>query len=461
MTDYFKMMQDVVGSYGEGVEFARQRDRQIEADKRAKTKFEQDTALFNAGMAEKRRIADINARTDKAWSDKADLATNGVYNAGMSDASRAGLSAAGGQGLVDETTRLAAAENAQYGITPPKSEYRKATERDFLNADRAVAIAKQDQAGELAARGGLKKLDIYDTTNDLIKKAAENPEFLSEMAKHLNLNNGRTTIDTGLDPKTGKKIRPASISYVQDDGGVHVVKPSPSQMKVVASALAHMQHGETEQGIQLLASVDKTLADQAAREAGLQHQNFDSNVKAQGEWDTNQYHLGSLANQREQTKAIKSHYDRPDVAILEDAKGEAVMVDKRTLPVGKDGVYALPPGLRMPRKRPEIDQVAVAKAMESLTGEDAKLPFAQRYGLVVNALYGKETGGLPSWGGSPKASPGQVAATPAAPIQQYDRDGMPIPLGRQLSNGYSTLDASGLLRTPKYSSGTNTFYPKD
>ena len=426
MTDYFKMMQDVVGSYGEGLDLARSRARFDAEEARKAQEFEWRK------RDQERKTADMLAE-DTAIGDMRTLNTVGRVDYGGETGAR-GLQAAEG-----DYKREAARMGLPRADVPTGARAvaaAPATDRDFNRAEMGLALARRDAAGISAARTAGKKLDIADTTNENIKRAAEDPEFLRTMVGHLNLNNGRTTIDQGLDEK-GKRVRPASITYVRDDGGVHVIQPSATQLKTVASALAHMQHGEVETGIQLLAGVDKTIAEAAAKEAGIQHLNFDSNTKAAGEFDKAEYQRGVLANSTarlglDRANANRPSYGQPIQMVGKDGQ-PALMQPIR----GKDGSVKyeqvqLPEGFRFPK---QVDPARVEARANALVGTDmpglvngkkVKYDANTAYEAAQRQLYG-DTGGAGVEMPAVKPPP-RVPVTPAPTVSA-------LPLGdRQLAD---------------------------
>lgn len=433
MTDYFNMMKDVASAYGRGQEKRRDWDYEDEKRAREKTAYEQQ-------QEEYRRRQGMQRIEDNAFDARQGL-DKGVVNgntAGMSNASAQALSNSGGQALVDQTARLGNAEEAAYGIAPsnyqvstptaPTIQTRKATDREYANSDLDIATAQRSTQGMAAARGAIKKLDIDDTTKANIERSANDPAFMQEMAKHLNLKNDRAVIDNGLDEK-GKRVRPQSISIIRDDGGVHKIDPSASQMKVVAKAMAHLQHNDVDTGITLLASVDKTLAEQAATQLGLNVKMFGENTKSQGEFDKTKYQEGILQNdtarlgiERARLAALNAGQNKPQFVQLVDDKGNAALFDQRSMAMDKSGQLQLPTGFKFPKQRPEIDYRAVEARAAALVGQP--MPGTDKGGKKRNYdgdsayLAAKEQlypgHGTESPSGLPPIAPPPIEAAPAA-----------------------------------------------
>lgn len=187
-----------------------------------------------------------------------------------------------------------------------------------------------------------------------------------------------------------------------------------------------------------------------------------SNAKLVGDKEqrdnTSRYQMGSLGVQRDGLKLRQNEAARPDLMQMYDAKGNVVLVDKRSLKAGVDGTVSLPTGLRMPKlpqeltERQKIQLTAYNKALEGLPTDVPRAQLdalAARYG-VADIIGG--VGGL-SWGDAPvpKVAPTPVAqpaqglrqpqiTTLTAPRSGAEARGMPMP---QLSDEEIFIRAMG------------------
>lgn len=116
-------------------------------------------------------------------------------------------------------------------------------------------------------------------------------------------------------------------------------------------------NGDFDAGMQRALNTIKTQRELQARNlevsAGIAKANADNYYKGRSA-DNDDARVAltreQVGIQRAQLGASQRQNNKPDYALMEDANGNAVMVDKRALKTDANGVVALPQGLRLPRK---------------------------------------------------------------------------------------------------------------
>lgn len=270
MTDYFKMMQDVVGSYGDGLDLARSRARFDAEEARKAAKFNQEQEQYE-------RTRGIQRDTDAAFGTYKAL-QDGVYDGTKADFS--GLP----QGIDAGPVRDVAPVTGLGGGAVPK---RAATRLENLGALRGVALASKDAAG-------LGRLDeqyhvaaFEDAFGKNVKGYTGAPEQIRETAQHINVNSKSLTM--GAPDKQGF----IHVSVVTPDREAVFIKLS-KQEQAQAYAAGQLLDQYPMKALEILKGVNKDLAAAVAAENGIvdkvgQHQN------------TMAYQKGQLAEAQQRT----------------------------------------------------------------------------------------------------------------------------------------------------------------
>lgn len=154
-TDYFTMMRDVVGSYADGKEESRLRQRQIDADARAQTVFDQQ-------QQDRTREVGLRKGVDDAYANADTLQKIGAVNYAGETGAR-GVQTAEGD-YAREANRMGLSRSElPMGAAAVNASTRPATERDFNSAQMGIALAKRDDAGVERHRLAGKELDWKDS----------------------------------------------------------------------------------------------------------------------------------------------------------------------------------------------------------------------------------------------------------------------------------------------------------
>lgn len=262
MADYFKMMQDVVGSYGEGLDLARSRARFDAEEARRATKFNQEQEQYE-------RTRGIQRDTDAAFGTYKAL-QDGVYDGTKADFS--GLP----QGIDAGPVRDVAPVTGLGGGDVPK---RAATRLENIGARRNIAAATQDfgSLGKLEEESRSAEWD--DSFSKHYKSYTASPEQVAEAAKHINTNSKSITLH---DPdKQGFR----QMSVVAPDGTATLLKLGKHDQAQLWAA-SQLMDLDPQKALALMHGIDKTLAAAVAAENGIvdkvgQHQNTMAYQKGQ------------------------------------------------------------------------------------------------------------------------------------------------------------------------------------
>lgn len=168
----------------------------------------------------------------------------------------------------------------------PRPEFRKATDRELLGGMRGLAAAKGDAQGMLALRDREKVMD----EDEILAKAEPDDKTISL------INNDHRRITVGDADKRG--FRP--LSYTTLDGKGAFVMLNKADQKLLAGAQALMETNPT-RAMQIIAGVNKGLAETLARDAGAQ-----SDAVKTG--NTTAFQSGTLDHQDAQTAAQAAYW---------------------------------------------------------------------------------------------------------------------------------------------------------
>ena len=275
MTDYFKMMQDVVGSYGEGLDLARSRARFDAEEARRATKFNQEQEQYE-------RTRGIQRDTDAAFGTYKAL-QDGVYDGTKADFS--GLP----QGIDAGPVRDVAPVTGLGGGEVPK---RAATRLENIGARRNIAAATRDFGSLGKLEDEARSAEWDDSFAKHYKSYTASPEQVAEAAKHININSKSITLH---DPdKQGFR----QMSVVVPDGKATLLKLGKHDQAQLWAA-SQMMDLDPQKALMLMRDIDKNLAAAVAAESGIvdkvgQHQN------------TMAYQKGQLAEAQQRTAIARA-----------------------------------------------------------------------------------------------------------------------------------------------------------
>lgn len=223
-----------------------------------------------------------------------------------------------------------------------------------------IALASNDITGFNAARAAQRAYRIDDINAEVAKMT---PEEIEAQSGQLNLPGTQIPVLSLGKTKGGYEY--ATTDPVTGQVGQRfVVSEAQRRQMVAAKRMADAGFGT--ESMSLLEKVDKNLAEHVSKWNQALQTAATSNNDALSKQDTvrlqerqldqtAEYQRGVLQNQRAQIGASNRQSNKPDYALMEDANGNAVMVDKRALRADSSGVVALPPGLRLPRKNNGIE----------------------------------------------------------------------------------------------------------
>lgn len=302
-TDYFTMMEKVLGSYGDGVEEARLRQRQIAADNRATTEWDQKQEERGYQLGER-------AKMDSAF---------GSYEAlgkGVIDGAKADFGGAGMQGM--GPVPQAQMPPLTTGLAPQRA----ATGREMLDARRGIATVSKDVKALTGIEAEGKELDWTDNFTKNLKAYKGTPEQLEAGSAHINQNSNSITL--GQRGKDGR----LDVSVVKPDGKAAFMRLS-HQDQARMFAAGQMSDVDPERAYKAMADINKDLAAAYARDNGLNVEfakfddgrikddakiKHDANTLA----ETARYHSGVLGNQRAELKIRGDQVKNAEAKVLRD-----------------------------------------------------------------------------------------------------------------------------------------------
>jgi hypothetical protein len=269
-TDYFTMMRDAVGSYGEGLDLARARRKSDAEEARKET-------LFNQEQEQYQRKRGIQQGTDAAFGSYKAL-QNGVYDGSKADFGA--VNPAADAGPVPDVAPIGAVG----GGAIPK---RAASRRDMLDARKNIAVAAQDYGSLGKLEEESRGVEWDDTFAKHYKSYSGSPEQIADAAKHINTNSKAITLHEP--DKQGFR----QMSVVSPDGTATLLKLGKHDQAQLWAA-SQMMDLDPQKALAIMHGIDKNLAAAVAAENGIvdkvgQHQN------------TMAYNKGQLAEAQQRT----------------------------------------------------------------------------------------------------------------------------------------------------------------
>jgi hypothetical protein len=287
---------------------------------------------------------------------------------------------------ISRNTGLGMATEPEYDASAV--QYKPATERELLGLQERLAAAKRDIGGLGQIREKKRSLDIEDSGRANIERMASDPKYLSEAVRNINSQHSSITVDEGLDPKTGKQLRAARITYVKPDGSAGSFEPTGAQRKTLAFALAHIDHGDSKTGLEMLSKLDKDLADVASKGMAEQTGVFNANSAAQDRWQNQEYRQAMLKNDGARLGIARQQLDAsnwvPEQYVDKDGKVRIFDVNRKgAQPQFRE--RAMPEGLKPYAQR---DPLMHAQLVKYYT--DAGMPMAQAMATADARLGGED-----------------------------------------------------------------------
>lgn len=406
-TDYFSMMRDVVGSYGEGLDLARARRKSDAEEARKET-------LFNQEQEQYKRKLGIQQGTDAAFGSYKAL-QNGVYDGSKADFGAVNPAADAGpvQGV--------APIGAVGGGAIPK---RAASRRDMLDARKNIAVAAQDYGSLGKLEEESRGVEWDDTFAKHIKGYSGSPEQIADAAKHINTNSKAITLHEP--DKQGFR----QMSVVAPDGTATLLKLGKHDQAQLWAA-SQMMDLDPQRALAIMHGIDKNLAAAVAAENGIvdkvgQHQNTMAYNKGQLAIANERTGIaraaaGSKPRELDQQTVEKLNNLSAQISEERDDKARAILEAQYRRDYAqaatKLGKVLQPQGERAPKL--EYTQKDISDVVSQLQADPAnkKVPYEQLRQKAVGILGGTQSGGLPGWGDSQQAAPTPTAQSAPSAIK--------------------------------------------
>jgi hypothetical protein len=304
-TDYFNMMRDVVGGYGEGMDL-----------KRARTKADAEEARrvteFNNRQAEHQYQLDQRAKVDRSLGEFSDLASTGQAvgknTSGMTDGSARMLFKEGGQQAVDDTASYANVENRRMGLAPsyntssgatpdaaptPTVALRKADSLDYNQGLARVASAQKDVGSLTRLMAERPELEYKRGFTEHMAGFGKDPEAMDKTTGFINTNHRILTV--GDEEKGGAR----QVSVVKPDGKSLFLKLSKAEQAKLYAA-GQMMESHPEQALRDIAGINKDLALSLAADSGIDFKAAELGIRGFAAESADRYHtkMGNAADAR-------------------------------------------------------------------------------------------------------------------------------------------------------------------
>lgn len=412
-TDYFTMMRDAVGSYGDGLDLARARRKADAEEARKET-------LFNQGQEQYRRKLGIQQEEDSAAADVTSLASVGAVNYGGETGAR-GVQTAEGDSLREVRRTGLPASEARTGAAAVTA--RKADALDNNLALTRLAAARRDSTALQQLTKDRPEAEYGRGMTEKTAAYSGDEAQIAEAIKHINTNHKILTF--GDPDKHG--MRP--MSATMPDGRALFLQLSKAEQARLWAAAQNMGT-HPQQALRDIAAINKNLATALAADANVDLEVNKGRTEQFKAASMDDFHRASIANDAARIGVARAAANnRPqNVREFVDAKGNSVLVDLSQMPRDKDGVVQIPQGLRPPRARPEFTPKDVSDYIESRTMTDPafkKIPRAQQEAVAIRTLSSLHGGQGAATGGGlenvyanpPGGNKPAITATPAAAPQ--------------------------------------------
>jgi hypothetical protein len=436
-TDYYQMGLGLGGAYFEGKEEARQRDRQIENDKRVKQDYDNRQTSFQQAQAD-RSALDSAAQDGPTPGGLPPSPIGPAPQAGEGTTGAADMAADSAPAMGKGLPAPAGAPGAEDGAPPAAKGVVKADPK-MEALQRAVRFGKanvhNDKGASLmsaqnAVAAHIQGIEDGATATGVLKAT---PEQLSTLYQHINNHSKTLTAGPILDDK-GKDTGYTTLSIVGPDGNATNSRLSRADLAKVAVAQKKLERGDMS-GLEDMHNVSKDLATAVASEMGLIEKSATTSNDAQYKKDSidakgaaTEARL-TIAGMRAETAALRLEFaksgkemDPKDAAELNDLSSQ---VDEATSPAEKakaQGLWKRKYGLVMGKmgkvvnpnepRDPAQDPGRIATAIKALT--EAGMPLAQAQ-AKADELYGRDDGHAGALADLAAARAKKAGATTGAP----------------------------------------------
>lgn len=267
-TNYFEMMRDTVGSFGEGVDTGRRRKRENEQAERERLEFEQrqrDWAEQNARRAElNEAIGGLRTTQEGVLTGQAtglsDPSAQMLYSQGYGGATgTAAVRAAAGDNALEER-RL----GLQYTADPSgEVKTRKATDSEVTRAAQRVALAQRDMAAWGKLEADARSTAMAEARRAEFKRLREmKPEELVGLFQQSVNDNPEVPAMVDFDPKTRKYVMVSKIP------GIPTQQLSHAEMLQAVMGAWEAGNGDYSAGVQ-------AMVQSAQSQRAMQDKNFE------------------------------------------------------------------------------------------------------------------------------------------------------------------------------------------
>ena len=399
-TNYFEMMRDVVGSYGDGLDLARSRARFDAEEARKATQFSQEQEQYQRKLGMQRD-------TDAAF---------GTYQAlqgGVYDGSKADFGASAPDADLGPAPQLAPV-SAPGGLAVPK---RAVTRGELFDARKNIAVASRDYAGLGKLEDEGRAIAWDETFAKHYKAYTASPEQIDAAASHINTNS--KTITLHEPDKQGFR----QMSIVAPDGKATLLKLGKHDQAQLWAASQMIDQDPT-RALGIMAGIDKNLAAAVAAENGIvdkvgQHQNtmaYQKGQLAEAEQRTAIARAGLGAKTRELSPDTVRELNDLSVRISEekDPRQRAVLEAQynRRYGLAATEIGRVVPPRNEQARRPEFTPKDIADVVAELRMDPAnkKMPYEQLRDKAVGILGGSNANAMPGWDDRPPATSDKPAA---------------------------------------------------
>lgn len=230
-------------------------------------------------------------RLDTATQNYADLAGRGGMGPALESqiSNRYGMNpdqiAAEGTGLQARLREYDTPDNSELQNTAvfnraPGVNVDREQRRALAGARQQMSIQGMDKVGMAAGEREIQGLNI-EAAGEGNRNRLMDPEFRAQMARSVNLNNNAlTVIEPEIDPRTKRPMGPTRLSIVDKDGKSRLMEINDAQYMQLTQAHTMIQAGRADEGIAMIAAVDRGLAEAVTRSNDATSKQFTGNVAA-------------------------------------------------------------------------------------------------------------------------------------------------------------------------------------
>lgn len=430
-TDYFSMMRDVVGSYGEGLDLARARRKSDAEEARRSQEFDwRKRDQERLSQAQQREDA-AGATLDMVRSGVSPEQTEGIRQTyGLNPAQLSAASAGGFTGLQSKLASYDQPDSydlqnapAAPRISAAQLQQRPPSQLDTERALEGLAIAKRDTAGIRSSQDNQRILRMRDVHDQVAKISdADLPKF----AAGVNTNGDLPLLYTGKSGKDG-------FTFMTTDPDGTPGKPftaTPTQVRQMVLSQKLGEAGFGPESMEIAGKAHSALNDLISK---INKQTVDV---AKGNNDAT-YHKGALRISEDRNAMARSGLGAKtrelDPATVEKLNTLSTQISEESDPkkravleaqyrrdyaqaATKLGKVLQPQGERAPK--PEFTPKDVGDEIQRLQGfrEFSKTPYDVLRQKAIENLSGVQSRGLDDsvYGSAPKQAPAAAIQKPTA-----------------------------------------------